>query len=164
MYYAEETHEAIIDRETFEKVQVKFKYNTEKGCYRGGTMNCFSGNIICGCCGRPFGRGTYKFKKGVKEPIWTCKQRAGDPGKCAVVSIKEEELKVIAAGTMGITEFDENEYSLQVDRLEVDLEDNIHFYMADGQEIIHKYPRRRKLRSKRTGNGQKSNGDSSNDQ
>lgn len=149
MYYAEGTHEGIIDMETFNRVQEKFKFNTENGCYRGGTQNCFSGSIICGCCRKPFGRSITKFKGGIKEPAWNCKQRTGDRHKCAVVAVKEEELKSICAAVLGLPEFSEESYSELVDHIEVTPDDDLRFFLSDGTVRTHHYPRRRKLRSPR---------------
>ena len=46
-YYMEDAHEAIIDRDTYEKVKVKMER-------RSALLNltyCFTGKIKCGLCG-----------------------------------------------------------------------------------------------------------------
>lgn len=147
MYFAEETHEAIIDAETFQKVQERFAYNTRYGRYRGGTRNCFSEKIICGCCGMPFGRGKTKREKGNKYPSWTCKKRAKDRGKCRVVTIMEADLERISAEVLGLEKFCPEAFTEQIDKVTVTEDDHLLFNFRDGRIIGRYYPRRRKLRA-----------------
>lgn len=164
MYYAKETHEAIIDMETFQKVQERFAYYTENGMYRGGTKNCFSGRIICQGCGRPFGRASQKMAGEVKVPAWACKKRAGDSAKCRIVTVLEDELKTICADVLGITEFSEEAFTERVDRIEVTLDDYLLFYTKNGECIDRYYPRRGKLRSEGKQNGKESDDHSGDNQ
>ena len=152
-YYAEETHEAIIDMETFNKVQELFKVNSEIGSYRGGTRNCFSKKIICGLCGQPFGRTCQKMKKGELSVAWACKMRANDKSKCPVVTILEEDLKMICVGLLQLDCFSEEAFSEKVDHITVSEDDYLHFYLKDGQILTHHYPRRRKLLARGKNNG-----------
>ena len=147
MYYSEENHEAIIDMDTFNKVKEKFKYNSEYGAYRSGTRNCFSKKIVCECCGKFFGRCSLKMAKGIKHPAWECKKRAKDTGKCAVVTVLEEDLKQICVDLLNLDEFTEEAFESKVEKITVNDQDYLHFYLKDGQEFIHYYPRRRKLRA-----------------
>jgi len=55
-YFAEGTHEAIIDKETFEKVQESAKLRSRKR--KSLLSDCFSGIIKCENCGKSFHRTT----------------------------------------------------------------------------------------------------------
>ncbi len=152
-YYAEETHEAIIDMETFNKVQELLKKNSKNGAYRSGTMNCFSKKIICELCGKPFGRSSLKMKKGAIYVAWICKKRTRDISKCPVVTILEEDLKEIAINLLNLNGFSNEAFSEKVDHITVSEDDYLHFYLKDGQILTHHYPRRRKLLARGKNNG-----------
>lgn len=69
MYHAEETHEAIISKETWERVQAEMEQRTEQS---GATHNSknhypFTSRIVCDCCGKNYRR---KMKHG--QPFWIC--------------------------------------------------------------------------------------------
>jgi DNA invertase Pin-like site-specific DNA recombinase len=61
-YYLEDSHPAIIDKETWELVQLEFKRQDEflkahhLQQYRRDETNPFSNKIICGTCGSTYGR------------------------------------------------------------------------------------------------------------
>lgn len=85
--------------------------------------------------------------KGIKHPAWECKKRAKDTGKCAVVTVLEEDLKQICVDLLNLDEFTEEAFESKVEKITVNDQDYLHFYLKDGQEFIHYYPRRRKLRA-----------------
>jgi site-specific DNA recombinase len=153
MYFAEETHEAIISMETFRKVQDRMAYNSAYGCFRGGTRNCFTGKIICGVCGQTFGRATIKREKGKKYPSWTCKKHAGEKAKCRVVTVLEQELETISAELLGTDAFSPAVFEEQIENITVTADDHLLFRFRDGRIIDRYYPRRRKLRSEGKQNG-----------
>ena len=153
MFFAEETHEAVIDTDTFRKVQERMAYNREYGCFRGGTMNSFTGKVICGVCGQTFRRATIKREKGNKYPAWTCKKRAGEAAKCRVVTIMESDLETISAGVLGLDSFSPAVFEEQIDTITVTADDRLLFRFRDGRSTERYYPRRRKLRSEGKQNG-----------
>jgi len=57
-YYVEDSHEAIIDKETFEAVQEAMKTRSKKGPQSAPTAYPFSGKIICEKCGKHYRRKT----------------------------------------------------------------------------------------------------------
>jgi hypothetical protein len=90
------THEPIVSRAMFEKVQAMIAENSERDREtRGGPVpyseNVLRGKIFCAKCGNPLRRQrqnkgeTYCFRC---ESQWRCKKDA-----CVVVSVKESELK-----------------------------------------------------------------------
>lgn len=79
-YYVEESHPAIIDKDTWEAVQLEMerrkvfaeKYGLQKVDY-GIEANPLAGKIICGECGKYLGRRTRIYKR--KEFVWICSNR-----------------------------------------------------------------------------------------
>ena len=68
-YYAEGTHQAIIDFETFQKAQLICKNNYKKIHHKTPTTSryVFSGLIKCGICGK-----NYRRKVGKVQTFWCC--------------------------------------------------------------------------------------------
>lgn len=82
-YYVHDCHPAIIDRETFQKVQemmarrasrkkVSSKAKTELGKYSG--KYALSDLLVCGECGSPYRRVTWT-REGGKRIVWRCINR-----------------------------------------------------------------------------------------
>ena len=82
-YYVHDCHPAIIDRETFQKVQEEIarrssirktssKTKTELGKYCGKYV--LSELLVCGECGSPYRRVIWT-QKGVKRVVWRCQNR-----------------------------------------------------------------------------------------
>ena len=88
MYYVENCHPAIIDRETYQKVQEEIarRSSLRKTAARAKTeLGKFSGKyvltelLVCGECGSPYRRVIWT-QKGVKRVVWRCGNRL-DYGK-----------------------------------------------------------------------------------
>ena len=82
-YYVHDCHPAIIDRDTFQKVQEEMarrsslrktssKTKTELGKYCGKYV--LSELLVCGECGSPYRRVIWT-QKGVKRVVWRCQNR-----------------------------------------------------------------------------------------
>lgn len=82
-YYVHDCHPAIIDRETFQKVQEEIarrssirktssRTKTELGKYCG--KYALSELLVCGECGSPYRRVIWT-QKGVKRVVWRCQNR-----------------------------------------------------------------------------------------
>ncbi len=75
MYYVEDSHEAIIDQDTFDRTQQELKRRAEKYCHPRNTEpheNVFKGMIRCGLCGRRFRRRTVHANSKYKKAVWIC--------------------------------------------------------------------------------------------
>ena len=79
-YYVEDSHPAIIDKEMWEAVQLEMerrrnfalKYGIQKLEY-ATTDNPFAGRVICGSCGRVFGRkGWNSTSEKLRRIVWQC--------------------------------------------------------------------------------------------
>ena len=95
--YLTDDHEAIIDRETWDKVQEILKGQKEAAKVdihkHRKEHHVFYGKIFCGECGAPFIRRTYRSGSGTFK-AWNCKERQkGRQGNgCKNRIIKEDEL------------------------------------------------------------------------
>ena len=100
------THEPIIDEETFEKVQQiamqrKTEYHEKLGkyAYLGQSENILQGLVWCPNCKRPMIRykNVINGKKKTKRLFYTyvCPGHADDPARCPFLSIREDELNEV---------------------------------------------------------------------
>jgi len=99
MYYAEGTHPAIIDQETFELVKAELERRKEEkteavGSSRYTSKYPFSGLLICGECGHKLRRHVRRVGSGKMVPAWGCSHRISN-GRAACDShhVNEETLQ-----------------------------------------------------------------------
>ena len=109
MYYIEDAHEAIIDRETWEKVLAEHDRRTEIAT----KLNCFSGKIVCGKCGMVYTRKT-GVQRGQRYTHWICRAKKETNMTCDSVNFSEEQLKRICAWACETEEFDEETFNREV--------------------------------------------------
>ncbi len=80
MYYAENTHPAIIPQELFEMAQAETQRrieekNTAVGSSRYTSKYPFSGLLVCGCCGHRLRRHVRTVGSGKRVAAWGCTNR-----------------------------------------------------------------------------------------
>ena len=77
-YFVENTHEPIIDMETFQYVQDEMARRRELGALANKSLNitCFTGKIKCGFCGKSFMHNTRKNRG---SGIGTAKESPNNP-------------------------------------------------------------------------------------
>ncbi len=150
MYYVEDSHEAIIDRETFEKAQTELARRGELKQYVSPqvTLTEFSGKIICAGCGMPFGRQTARMAKNNKIPRWSCKKPGG---KCLTPGILEPELKQMFCTVTGEDSYSEDAFREQIDHIEVGLDSVVTFLFKNGEKrnLLFKMRKRSPLKTRR---------------
>jgi hypothetical protein len=91
-YYVENSHEAIIEPETFELVQAEFKRREKAGKYTSA-INCFASRITCGDCGGFYGRKVWHSNTKYAQTIWQCNNKFLRKAKCKTPHLKEEVIK-----------------------------------------------------------------------
>ncbi|WP_291352817.1 recombinase family protein [Desulfosporosinus sp.] len=88
-YYVENSHPAIIDKETWEAVQLEMerrrayaeKHGIQKVYYASGD-NPFAGKVTCGVCGRAYGRKVWNSTdERLRRVVWRCNTKYGVKGK-----------------------------------------------------------------------------------
>ena len=144
MWVVENAHEAIIDRETFDKVQIEMKRRDEAHPQkenRGPQM--FSKMLVCGNCGRHY------IRKRCRDVYsWRCvTYDHGSAKACISQSVPELELLRVSCEVLGLKEFDENIFRRRVKRVLVQENHLLTFELLDGR-IIDKYwvPKRKEVR------------------
>lgn len=88
-YYAEASHEAIIEKDIFDTAQaLRSTRRSEKHIEQYNQPNLFRKKMVCGHCGSLF---RIKHSNGIT--YWMCRQHAEDKGSCPVTQIPECQLK-----------------------------------------------------------------------
>lgn len=106
-YFVENTHEAIIPMEIYKAVQDERMRRRELGVFANWSINT------------SYGCGTQK-KKG---------------SKCPARDIREDVLRAKCAEVLGLAEFDEEVFSVRVEKIVVPEHGILEFHMTDGQII-----------------------------
>ena len=88
----EGTHEAIIDRDTFEKAQSLFNRHIRKPAAKDEVL-LFSGLVRCGHCGRIMSKKTNRHSYGTYHYYRCTTHNKMDPGKCTGQSIRIDRIE-----------------------------------------------------------------------
>ena len=140
-YYVEDTHEPIIDMETFQYVQSEMARRRELGALANKSLNitCFTSKIKCEKCGKSYVRNTRKNRAKVSQlgdqlVGWVCGSSKTKNGKCKAMEIPEYILRQKCAEALGLEEFDEDAFAEQVEVITVPEQGILNFHMTDGTE------------------------------
>jgi len=140
-YYVEDTHEPIIDMETFQYVQSEMARRKELGALANKSLNitCFTSKIKCEKCGKSYVRNTRKNRAKVSQlgdqlVGWVCGSSKTKNGKCKAMEIPEYILRQKCAEALGLEEFDEDAFAEQVEVITVPEQGILNFHMTDGTE------------------------------
>ena len=128
-YYVTESHPALIDRDTFEKVQARLVVIAERNAGRPRRQTSeFTGMIRCPNCGRNFRR---TLKNG--SPGWICPTYYTE-GKeyCQSKKIPEDTLKRTIMDTLGIETWLPDVFLNQVEYIIASGPNTIELHMLDG--------------------------------
>ncbi|MCR5636242.1 MAG: recombinase family protein [Clostridiales bacterium] len=88
-FYAEGTHEAIIDKATFQKVQLLLEMKSKKAVGRAAPKKHIYSNILyCGDCGC-----AYKLKQPNLYGYWVCTNNGTAGHKCNSTPVTETEIE-----------------------------------------------------------------------
>lgn len=127
-YYMADCHEAIINRETYAKVQAEMER-------RAGLVNPtypFTGKIKCGICGRNYTRRA-AVVKGKEYASWFCRAKKENGVTCRSHNYSEQKLMEICAGLMGMKSFNGEAFEESV-RDMISLPDgSLEMHFLDGQ-------------------------------
>ena len=133
-YYVTDNHPAIIDRETFEKVQEKIRdsYAFNPAAHRIVKPSCFSAKIICGRCGAHFVKGVTRTNghDGLQEH-WFCYDKIRKR-TCDARNIRGDRLREASCEVLGLTEFDETAFARTVEKILTTDTDVLEFHFYDG--------------------------------
>ena len=91
-YYVENNHEAIIDPEVFDMVQIELeKRQIEKTRHSG--VHIFSSKIKCGECYNWYGSKVWHSNSKYRRTVWQCNHKYSDEKKCTTPHLDEETIK-----------------------------------------------------------------------
>ncbi|KGK85875.1 resolvase [Desulfosporosinus sp. HMP52] len=132
-YFAEDTHEAIINEEIFRQAQVIYERNKIDAATKTSTTQrySFSGLIRCPHCGK-----NYKRKINHGKVLWNCATfLKEDKAICHTKQIPEETLFAITSEVIGLSEFDETVFKKVIREIIVPEFNTLVFVYNDGQHI-----------------------------
>lgn len=139
-YYVEDTHEAIIDMETFQYVQEEMARRKELGAFANKSLNitCFTSKLKCSKCGSSYvrnqrsNRTKYTSTYGDTIVVWVCGTTKKKGGRCSRKDIPERVLREACAEALGLEEFDEDVFLDKVDYIMVNPNCQLEFHFYDG--------------------------------
>ena len=137
------THEAIIDKETFDYVQSEMARRRELGPLANKALNtcCFTGKIKCAFCGQSYMH-SQRFNRAKrtlqpeKMETWACGSRKKKGGRCIGKEIPHRIILQEAASAMGLEAFDEQAFTERIDHIEVTGARELTFHFRDGHTDI----------------------------
>lgn len=135
-YFVENTHEAIIDMETFQYVQSEMQRRNELGFRANKSLNlsCFSGNIKCPYCNCSYVHNIRK-DRGNPQEYWTCRSTKKKGGNCPVKgSINHKKLIEATEKIIGSTD----NFAEMVEYIAVPGRETLEFHLTDGRVITEK--------------------------
>lgn len=141
-YFVENTHEPIIDMETFRYVQDEIARRKELGALANKSLNtcCFTGKIKCPHCGVSYMHNK-RTDRGNCLEFWCCGSRKKKGGRCGVGgSINHKNMVKACTEVLGIEEFDEEIFLREVDHIDVPKRYVLEFHMTDGRVITKDCP------------------------
>ena len=129
-YYAEDTHPAIIDMQTFRAAQAVMETHREHYCGTKPTTRRypFSGKIVCGNCGKSY---SHKVTHGI--PAWQCTTFLySGKSACPAKQIPEDTLTALCCTALDLPQFDETEFRKRIDSILVTGPNTVRFRFKDG--------------------------------
>lgn len=140
-YFVTNTHEAIIDKETFDYVQREMERRRKLGALANKSLNtcCFTGKIECGICGRNYTHDR-QMKKGHWQDGWVCGSHKVRGKNCGAVGhVPDKILRIESAAVLGIAEFDEGAFLDKVEKIVVPERQALEFHMKGGEVITRRW-------------------------
>ena len=136
MYYAEGTHEPIIDKVVFDLAQEQLlQLEQQAAGWKRPTHTVFTGLIRCGNCGNKYKRVTNRGKH-----FWNCTTyQTKGKAECAAKKIPEETLEALTCEVFGTVTIDPNEARSKITEIRAERNNVIVFCMKDGTEIVKQW-------------------------
>lgn len=139
-FYVEDTHEAIIDKETFDYVQTEMARRKELGAFANKSLNitCFTSKLKCSHCGCSYVRNQRanrtKHTSTYDDTIvvWGCGTTKKKGGRCSNKDIPERVLREACAAALSLENFDEDIFLERVDHIQVLDGQILEFHFYDG--------------------------------
>lgn len=133
-YYVEGTHEAIIDKETFESVQAEIARRAARSRHTMTKIYSeFSGVIHCSRCGANFCKKVNAIGTKYAKVTWACATFTyRGKRECAAKRIPEDILKEKCAEALGLAKHDPEKFTAKVTAITVPDDGVLVFTFRDG--------------------------------
>lgn len=134
-FYVADTHEAIIDKALFHRVQDEMKRRREIGAaaYQRSDTSCFTSKIICGKCGRSFHRKVMQNKIKENTHKWKCYSKAIRQN-CGNCDMREEHIMTLSSEVLGLDDFDAEVFTEKIEKVVVVEPRDLIFCFKDGRK------------------------------
>ena len=133
MYFAENTHKAIIPKDVFDKANEILEENRKKAksSRKPPRKYIFTGKIKCLNCGKNYKRKIYQGKI-----FWSCTTYVEEGrNACPAKQIPEQILMSKTFAVLGITDFSEDLFREKIKQIIVPKHEQLRFVLQDGREI-----------------------------
>ena len=127
-YLYTDCHEAIIDRDTYEKVKIEMKRRSEMA----HPVYYFTGLIRCETCGGYYSR-RVNHSKGHTYIHWACRYKL-DRKICKSINFREDELIAACVKTVG------KDYESKISTMSIASSGDIHFTLVGGEKRTWTHP------------------------
>ena len=143
-YYAEGTHDAIIDPATFAIAQERIEALRLAAEERPKpTRSAFTGKICCVKCGKNYKRGRHGDRV-----FWNCSTYLTKGSKfCRCSQIPEPLLYNITAEVLGLKEFDPDIFESKITVIEAHDDNTLVFCFTDGTQTVKRWQHRSRAES-----------------
>ena len=143
-YYAEGTHDAIIDPATFAIAQERIEALRLAAEERPKpTRSAFTGKICCVKCGKNYKRGRHGDRV-----FWNCSTYLTKGSKfCRCSQIPEPLLYSITAEVLGLKEFDPDIFESKITVIEAHDDNTLVFCFTDGTQTVKRWQHRSRAES-----------------
>lgn len=144
MYYAEGTHEPIIDAATFEQAQERLRKIAQQTAGRKKpSHSAFSGLICCGICGNTYKRVTYRGRH-----FWNCTTfQTKGKSECTAKKIPEDTLVALTLEVLDIDRLNTKVVKSKITEIIAEKSNVVVFCMEDGFEIVKRWKNRSRAES-----------------
>ncbi len=138
MYEIPNNHEAIIDRETFDRVQAELDRRTEAFAPPPFEQReyPFTSIMICDQCGKHYRRKIVNAGSPYEKPAWICSTfNQWGKAHCSSKQIPEDILLATAAETLGLDTFDDAMFTKMIQEVHVPAANRLVFLFRDGRAV-----------------------------
>ncbi|MDR1408707.1 MAG: recombinase family protein [Oscillospiraceae bacterium] len=138
MTHVKGSHEAIISHAVFEQVKAEMARRAQRFFPKEVTPVTypFTGRLICEKCGKSYRRKHNNAGTKYEKVVWIC-STFNTHGKavCDAQQIPESILEAKAAEILGLSEFDENVFTMQIKEIRVPSAGRLVFIFHDGFQM-----------------------------
>lgn len=135
MYFVENSHEPIVSKEDFAKVQELLKSKAEKFSHPEIVPQSypFTSKIICGNCQKFFHHKIANAGGKYQKPIWICPTfNTYGKKQCGAKQIPEDILKEVCSNVLQLRQFDATIFEQQIAQIQVPENGILRFVFRDG--------------------------------